>query len=129
MRLDAHARDRRIAPSRSGHAPVGDGTARDRVTADGALRTACRATHTQCRDPTAAPSLTAAARSNCAPPAATGCTEAIMLAHGFSVEQMVELVNTELATATGRSAWSRADARWRSRRCASPRRDGGRAPR
>jgi hypothetical protein len=29
-----------------------------------------------------------------------GCTEAIMLAHGFSMEQMVELVNAELASAT-----------------------------
>jgi hypothetical protein len=29
-----------------------------------------------------------------------GCTEAIMLAHGFSIEQMVELVNAGLVTAT-----------------------------
>jgi hypothetical protein len=29
-----------------------------------------------------------------------GCTEAIMLAHGFTVAQMVELVRTGLATAT-----------------------------
>jgi hypothetical protein len=29
-----------------------------------------------------------------------GCTEAIMLAHGFTVEQMVELVRTGLASAT-----------------------------
>jgi hypothetical protein len=29
-----------------------------------------------------------------------GCTEAIMLAHGFSIELMVELVRTGLATAT-----------------------------
>jgi hypothetical protein len=29
-----------------------------------------------------------------------GCTEAIMLAHGFSVEQMVALVRAGLATAT-----------------------------
>jgi hypothetical protein len=28
-----------------------------------------------------------------------GCTEAIMLAHGFTVEQMVELVRAGLATA------------------------------
>jgi hypothetical protein len=28
-----------------------------------------------------------------------GCTEAIMLAHGFSVEQMVDLVRSGLATA------------------------------
>jgi len=28
-----------------------------------------------------------------------GCTEAIMLAHGFSIELMVELINTGLATA------------------------------
>jgi hypothetical protein len=29
-----------------------------------------------------------------------GCTEALMLAHGFTIEQMVELVRTGLATAT-----------------------------
>jgi hypothetical protein len=29
-----------------------------------------------------------------------GCTEAIMLAHGFTVPQMVELVRAGLATAT-----------------------------
>jgi hypothetical protein len=30
-----------------------------------------------------------------------GCTEAIMLAHGVTVEQMVELVHAGLASATG----------------------------
>jgi tryptophan synthase beta subunit len=29
-----------------------------------------------------------------------GCSEAIMLAHGFSIDMMVELVNAGLATAT-----------------------------
>jgi hypothetical protein len=29
-----------------------------------------------------------------------GCTEAIMLAHGFSIDMMVELVNAGLATVT-----------------------------
>jgi hypothetical protein len=29
-----------------------------------------------------------------------GCTEAIMLAHGFSIDMMVKLVNAGLATAT-----------------------------
>jgi hypothetical protein len=29
-----------------------------------------------------------------------GCTEAMMLAHGFTIPQMVELVRTGLATAT-----------------------------
>jgi hypothetical protein len=29
-----------------------------------------------------------------------GCTEAMMLAHGFSIPQMVELVEAGLATAT-----------------------------
>jgi hypothetical protein len=29
-----------------------------------------------------------------------GCSEAIMLAHGFTIEQMVELVRAGLATAT-----------------------------
>jgi hypothetical protein len=29
-----------------------------------------------------------------------GCTEAMMVAHGFTVPQMVELVRAELATAT-----------------------------
>jgi hypothetical protein len=31
-----------------------------------------------------------------------GCTEAIMLAHGFTVEQMVELVRAGLASATAK---------------------------
>jgi hypothetical protein len=30
-----------------------------------------------------------------------GCTEAMMLAHGFTIPQMVELVRAGLATATG----------------------------
>jgi hypothetical protein len=29
-----------------------------------------------------------------------GCTEALMLAHGFSIDMMVELMNAGLATAT-----------------------------
>ena len=29
-----------------------------------------------------------------------GCTEAVMLAHGFTVRQMLELVRDELATAS-----------------------------
>jgi hypothetical protein len=29
-----------------------------------------------------------------------GCTEAMMLAHGFTIEQMVELINAGLATAS-----------------------------
>jgi hypothetical protein len=29
-----------------------------------------------------------------------GCTEAIMIAHGFSIDMLVELVNAGLATAT-----------------------------
>jgi len=29
-----------------------------------------------------------------------GCTEALMLAHGFTTEQLVELVRAKLATAT-----------------------------
>jgi hypothetical protein len=29
-----------------------------------------------------------------------GCTEAIMIAHGFTIEQLVELVRAGLATAT-----------------------------
>ena len=33
-----------------------------------------------------------------------GCTEAIMIAHGFTVPQMVELVRTGLATTHTRSA-------------------------
>jgi hypothetical protein len=33
-----------------------------------------------------------------------GCTEAIMIAHGFTVPQMVELVRTGLATAHTRRA-------------------------
>jgi hypothetical protein len=30
-----------------------------------------------------------------------GCTESILLAHGFSVPQMVEIINAGLASATG----------------------------
>jgi hypothetical protein len=30
-----------------------------------------------------------------------GCTEAIMLVHGFTVDMLVEMVNAGLATATG----------------------------
>jgi hypothetical protein len=41
----------------------------------------------------------AAAHLSCSLPAGTVCTEAIMLAHGFTVAQMVELVRAGLATA------------------------------
>jgi len=41
-----------------------------------------------------------------------GCTEAIMLAHGFTVEQMVEIIRAGLATAqTERVVARRAHAR------------------
>jgi hypothetical protein len=43
-----------------------------------------------------------------------GCTEALMLAHGFSIGMMVELVNAGLATATTERAWSRARVRSKS---------------
>ena len=43
-----------------------------------------------------------------------GCTEAVMLAHDFTVAQMVELVRAGLATASA-SAWSRAGTRRKSR--------------
>jgi hypothetical protein len=33
-----------------------------------------------------------------------GCTEAMMLAHGFTIDMMVELVNAGLATATAERA-------------------------
>src|SRR5207253_3180304 len=47
------------------------------------------------------PSLIAAGHSNCSPAAPQeGCTEALMLAHGFTVEQLVELLRAGLATAT-----------------------------
>jgi hypothetical protein len=39
------------------------------------------------------------ARSNCSRHAATAAREAIMLAHGFSIDMMVELVRAGLATA------------------------------
>ena len=38
-----------------------------------------------------------------------GCTEAIMIAHGFTVEQMVELVRTGLATAQAERIGAGAD--------------------
>jgi hypothetical protein len=49
--------------------------------------------------PVAIPSPTAAGRELLAS-CRDGCSEAIMLAHGFSIEMMVELVNAGLATAT-----------------------------
>jgi hypothetical protein len=69
------------------------------------FRTACRAIlkkppidhPPQCRP---ALNRTAVVRSNCSTPAAMGCTEALMLAHGSSIDMMVELVNAGLATAT-----------------------------
>jgi hypothetical protein len=71
----------------------------------GAFRTARRAilkkpptAHPPMPRPRRAPSPTAAARSNFSPPAATAAPEAIMLAHGFIVDQMVELVNAGLAS-------------------------------
>jgi hypothetical protein len=47
-----------------------------------------------------ASSPTAAERSNCSLSCRDGCTEAMMLAHGFTIPQMVELVRAGLATAT-----------------------------
>jgi hypothetical protein len=44
-----------------------------------------------------------------------GCTEAIMLAHGFSIAQMVELVRAGLASAIGERG-RETRARWKSRR-------------
>jgi hypothetical protein len=44
-----------------------------------------------------------------------GCTEAMLLAHGFSVPQMVEIINAGLATATA----ERVVAGSKSRRCGS----------
>jgi len=38
--------------------------------------------------------------SNRSHPSRDGCTEALMLAHGFTVEQLVELVRAGLAMAT-----------------------------
>jgi hypothetical protein len=54
-----------------------------------------------------------------------GCTEAMMLAHGFSIPQLVELVRAGLASATAERvvAGSRSS---RSRACGSRRR--GRKP-
>jgi hypothetical protein len=48
----------------------------------------------------ATPSPTAAARSKCSPQVATAGTEAIMLAHGFTIADMVALVRAGLASAT-----------------------------
>ena len=48
-----------------------------------------------------APGPTAVARLNSSPPCCRdGCTESILLAHGFTIEQMVELLRAGLATAT-----------------------------
>jgi hypothetical protein len=46
------------------------------------------------------PPATRRARSSCSPRRGDGCTEAIMLAHGFSIDMMVELVNAGLASAS-----------------------------
>ncbi len=51
------------------------------------------------RSSAAASNPTAAERSNCSPPAATAAPEAMMLAHGFTVAQIVELVQARLASA------------------------------
>jgi len=66
----------------------------------------CRATRqgrpSRCRHraPAAAPSPPAAGRrSNCWLPARTAGTEALLIAHGFTIAQMVELVRAGLATA------------------------------
>jgi hypothetical protein len=40
-----------------------------------------------------------------------GCSEAIMLAHGFTVDFLVDLIRTGMARP---SAWSQVDARWKS---------------
>jgi hypothetical protein len=48
--------------------------------------------------PGAAPSPTAVGRLNCLASSPNGCSEAIMLARGFTVEQMAELVHAGLAT-------------------------------
>jgi hypothetical protein len=53
---------------------------------------------------------------------ADGCTEAIMVAHGFTVDMLVELINAGLATASA-DARSPADTRWRY-----PRADHGGGP-
>src|SRR5262249_10137004 len=47
-----------------------------------------------------APSPTAAARFELLAASPDGCTEAMMLAHGFTVPQLVEIINAGLATAT-----------------------------
>jgi hypothetical protein len=43
-----------------------------------------------------------------------GCTEAIMLAHGFSIDMMVEIINAGLASVARPSAWLPARTGWRS---------------
>jgi len=52
-------------------------------------------------------------------------TEAIMIAHGFTIEQMVALVHAGLATATAERVVA-GRRRSKSRGCASPRRGGRR---
>jgi uncharacterized protein YbbK (DUF523 family) len=55
-----------------------------------------------------------------------GCTEAIMLARGFTIKQMVELTRAGLATAKAERV-SAAARRSRSPACGSRRRGGGRS--
>jgi hypothetical protein len=53
-----------------------------------------------------------------------GCTEAIMLAHGFTIDMLVELVRAGLATATSELVVA-GGLRLRSPACASPGGGGG----
>jgi hypothetical protein len=55
------------------------------------------------------------------------CTESLMLANGFSVDMLLELVREGLASAEPERLWSLAASRSRLRGCASPRRGGRRS--
>jgi hypothetical protein len=57
-----------------------------------------------------------------------GCTEAIMLAHGFSIDMMVELINAGLATAKPERIVAGAATVTGEQSCGSRRQDGGRSP-
>jgi hypothetical protein len=50
-----------------------------------------------------------------------GCTEATMLAHGFTIEILVELVRDDLASAHAESSWAVSGSR--SLGCRSPARE------
>jgi hypothetical protein len=70
------------------------------VRESGSLAARSQSPPTKCRDLSAAPKPDRRRALGLLASCGDGCTEAMMLAHGFSIEQIVELVRAGLATAT-----------------------------